>query len=473
MLRLSSQFLLGVLILFYQPFAQTSPHILNFATFLNEYQDKSTAIIEAKQGFSIAQQTKDANSDFWRSRIEASPEMSFLSRQYDGSSGQPDIGNRSQNINGTFTQLTPTGTQFELKGQKYIEVQNPLFSSLDRSYSAKITQDLFNNAFGKTQRAIAKRAEIDLEVAGLKYLESVINSCQEAYKLYIETFTQQEITKVYDNMLKDAKIANANSQRLYQDRLITKIDKLSSETDLMTTQIQAEQSLQKLIANKRQIAAFLPENQNIGFELIMPSEFIENSTFDPNKQTLKVLIAEQKLKSQEIDIERSRSNRWTDLELGLEAGQRIGRFGFTGTLVGYTEEYLLTSLKVGIDVINKTEDADLRNSIRQKNLLAVQRETLHFTQNNLIASLYDNHKLLLLQQKSSRLQVKLLDEKMKIAFEQTKMAKLEFENYLLHRNAFLNQKINDLNLQKDLWLNFFAIQKEYAHEKPAFCEAKI
>lgn len=449
------------------------PPTISFTNFLAEFQNKSTGILEAKQNYSVAEQRKDANSDVWQSRFEASPELSFLQRSYDGSSALPDMSNRSQNVNGVFTQLTPTGTRFELRGKKYLEQQNPIYQSLDRSYSAGITQDLFNNAFGRTQRSLAERARRDLEIAGLVYRQSVVNSCQEAFELYVNTFTQQEIAKVYADLLEDAKFANANALKLYNNRLITTIDKLSAESDLINTQLQAEQAQQKLINNKRQITAFMDPSQNLDFLLQIPNGFLEESTFDKNRKTLKQLIAEQKLASQEVDIERSRAARRTDVQLGVEMGQQVGRVGFNGPLIRYEEEYLMTSLKFGFDVINKTEDADLRNAIRQKNLLTVQQQTVNQTQSHLLESLYQNFDLLKQQQKASQLRVKLLDEKMKIAFEQTKKARLEFENYLLHRNAYLNQKINDLNLQKDLWLNFFAIQKEFAQDKPTFCEAKI
>ena len=155
---------------------------------------------------------------------------------------------------------------------------------------------------------------------------------------------------------------------------------------------------------------------------------------------------------------------------GVEAGESFGRLTFNGPTASFQEQYLKANVSFGFDLVNNTENADLKNALYQKNSLVKEEVTLQKTQKNRINGLTAMNDLLKQQVISSEKQVKLLEEKMKIAFVQMKRAKLDFQNYLLHRNAYLNQQRTFLNLKKDLWLNQFAIQKEFAHQSPGLCE---
>lgn len=442
---------------------------LPFHTFLKEYQKKSGAILQAQQNLSRSEFSRDSNSDQWQSRLTATPEINFLGRNFDDSSFD-NISNRNQSIAGSYSQLFPTGTKLEVTGQKFIEVANPLFSSYDRSYSANITQDLFRNAFGETQRAQTHKAKTDYKIAELEFLNSVATSCEEAFQLYTEAYIQQEITDLLRSQLMDAQKALTISRRLYKNKLINKIDKLTSESDFINTKQDADQATLKLINTKRQILAFLESKPSLDFLLNNPGQLL-NSNITPRAQkTMNEILALHRLKSQEIDIQRSQSDRRTDVQLNLTVGERYGRTRITNTsFAEFKEDYLLASVNIGFDIIKKTEDADLRNAITQKNNLEKVKRVTETTQKMRLDNLYANHELLQQQVQSSEIQVKLLQEKMKIAFNQMRRAKLDFQNYLLHRNAFLNQKINSLNLQKELWFNQVAIQKEFAQRPMNAC----
>lgn len=442
---------------------------IEFKDFLVQYQKKSASMMTAEQTLARAENFKNANSDYWQSRFEARPELGFLERKFETGTN-PDISNRTQNLTGTYTQTMPSGTSLQLNGQKFLEIQNPLFSSIDRSMSATITQDLVRNAFGKTQRARANKAKTDFDVAQMEYRQSSVNSCEEAFNLYTDTYIQQKIVDLLKTQLKDARKARSVARQNFNDRLINKIDKLSSESDFIRVELQTEQAALLLENNKRQILAFAPHSESFQFQLNDPSKYLSSLSDNKKQQTLNELIADSRLTSQEFDVERSRSDRWTDVQLGLELGERVGR-RFSGTgFDKFNEDYLTATVTFGFDLINKTEDADLKNAIQQKNALEVQKATTRKTQKSIVDNLYASNTLLKQQVKNSEIQVKLLKEKMDIAFIQMKRAKLDFENYLLHRNAFIQQKINFLNLKKDLMLNQFAIQKEFAHIHPQFCE---
>ena len=451
--------------------AYGAPGSLSFNTFLKDFLTKNGDVLRAQRVLSSAQQNKVQQSDQWKSRLTASPELSFEKQKFDSAS-RNDNSNRTSNLSGQLTQMMPTGTRLEVNAQKYLETQNPLFSSLDRSYSAKLTQDLVRNSFGKTQSAQKDKAIMDYDVAELEFRQSLVNSCESAFNLYADAFIQQEIVDLLKSQYVGAKKAVAISRRLFKDRLINRIDKLSSESDFIDTQLQVQQAEQQLANNKRRIQAFLGQPMPANFQLFDPSSFVQQNKSLPNSETLSEIIIKKRVKSQEMDVDRARSDRWTDVELGLEVGERFGRLSFSGPLINYNEEFLKASVTVGLDIINNTENADLKNAIYVRNSLERENDILTRTQRSKIDSLTAMDSLLEEQVKSSESQVKMLKEKMDIAFTQMKRAKLDFQNYLLHRNAFLNQKRNYLNLKKDLWLNKFSLQKEFAHSLPQLCEVK-
>lgn len=443
---------------------------LSFQDFLKVYQETSARALDASQNYSRAENQLVRDTDMWQSRLTATPQVEFLERTFPAAPAD-GVSFRAQDVSVNFEQKLPTGTNLELSGQKFLEVQNPLVSSVDLRYSARVTQDLFRNSFGRTQRAQMRKARTEFQVAQMQLRQSQVESCGEAFELYTETYIQQEIVKHLQAQMKDARQALKIARQLHKTRLINEIDMLSSESDFLNTQLQTQQAEQRLENNRRQIQAYLQQKLPTDFKLKDPRVFLSRYRGVPEDQpTLTELIASSRLKGQEWDVERSRTDRWADVQLGVEAGETEGRFGFSGPLLAFNDSFLKATLTVGLDIINRTEDSDLKNAIRLQNSLAKQKQITHKTQKSAVENLSALNKLLRLQVISSEKQVALLEKKAKAAFDQMKRARLDFENYLLHRNAYLDRKVNDLNLKKDYWLNQFNLQKEYAHQAPEFCE---
>lgn len=450
------------------PLAEAAPITIPFKTFLSQYLKNSSETLTAQRQLSQAQARREQSADQWKSRLEIAPELSFEQQNFNDA--RPNNSNRTSNLSGRFTQQMPSGTNLEVSGQKYLETQNPLAQAIDRRYSAKISQDLLKNAFGKSQTAETEKGALDFKVAELEFRQTLINSCETAFSLYSDAYIQQEVVRLLKTQLKDAKKALDISRKLYRDRIINKVDKLTSENDFLNTQIQVEQAIQKLINSKRQIQAFLASRSSLDFQLSPPKDFLNSNPKAWSGETLSEVILKQRLDSQGWAVDKARSDRWTDLQLGVEAGETYGRLALGGPLFNYQEQYLKANISIGLDFINKTEDATLKTAIEQRNALAREQQTLQRTQHSTVASLIAMNTLLSQQLQNSEKQVQLLKEKMDMAFQQMKRAKLDFQNYLLHRNAYLNQEQTYLNLQREQWLNLFKLQKEFAHKNSNLCE---
>jgi outer membrane protein TolC len=449
--------------------AKENPPALVFKHFLGQYLKKNPSALQAQRELSGAERNRSQATDQWRSRFTARPALAFEEQVF-GPGGRDDNSNRTSQVFGEFTQMFPYGTSLTLQGNKFLEAQNPLFQVVDRSYSATLSQDLANNVFGKSQQAESAQGEKDYEAAELEFRQALVDTCEQAFTLYTDAYIQQEITALLQVQLQDAQQALNISRKLFRDKLINKVDQLTSENDFIDTQLQAQQAQQQLVNLKRQIQAFLDQGYTPNFSLIDPSSFLKQSIAADQSLTLSEALIKKRLESQEFAVERARSDRWTDVALQVEAGENIGRQFFTNNPVDFQEQYLRANITFGFDLINNTEDDNLRNAVFQKNNIIKEQMTIEKTQKMRVQNLQEMNDLLASQVKSSEKQVSLLREKMKIAFGQMKRARLDFQNYLLHRNAYLNQQTNYLNLKKDLWLNQFSLKKEYAHSTPALCE---
>lgn len=444
---------------------------LTFNHFLNHYLVTNADVLKAQRQLKNAERLKTQYTDQWQSRLEANENLGFQKQIYSGGV-RPNNNRRTNSVSGQLKQIMPSGTQITVNGQKFLQKQNPLYIAYDRKFSAQISQDLIKNAFGKSQRALANQGRTDFEVAELEYRQSLVSSCEKAFSMYTDAFIQQEILQLLKVQQVGAKKALNISRRLYRDRLINRVDKLTSENDYIDLQLKVQQAEQKLMNAKRQIDAFLKEPLSLNFYLLDPSDFLKVANVDISNKTLSELIISRRLESQGYALEKARSDRWTDLQLTVEAGQNFGRLAaIAGNLEQFEEQYLTANLSAGFDLINNTENGNLKNALAQNNSLVKEQTTLAKTQKTKINSLVAMNDLLKGQLQSSAKQVELLEEKMKIAFSQMQTAKLDFQNYLLHRNAYLNQQQQFLNLKKDYWLNQFSLQKEFAHNNPRLCKA--
>jgi outer membrane protein TolC len=451
--------------------ALASTKTIPFKDFLKEYQTKSSKILSAQQGVAQAEFQKIRQTDNWKGQLNINPELNFETRVTEVVPTQT-VSNRAQKMSASYTQSAPSGTSLTLSGVEFVEKSNPLVSSLDSVYSAKITQDLVRNSFGRTQRSQAKKAKTDYHVAMMDYRQSEVNSCQDAFTLYADTYIQQEKWAVLAEQMRDARKAQKLTKRLYRDRLIHKVDFLASESDFLQTKTQMDQAQQLLLNNKRQMMAYFSNNDISQINLSDPSHFLGALPTPQNTLTFTEKMAQEKLKSQEFEVDRAKSDRWTDVQLGLEAGQRKGRLSFSNTLTPFNEDYLYASLNVSFDIINNTENSALKSAIDVKNSLTIQNKIIGKTQRSLVNNLLENNDLLKQLVSTSERQVKILNQKANIAFQQMKRGKMDFQNYLIHRNAYRSQQINSLNLKKDLWLNHFSLKREFTNEQDSFCKGE-
>lgn len=446
-----------------------APTPLPFEKFMDGFLETSPEAMEVRRQVVDAQNANAQQTDLWKSRLDINPSLSFEEQKFD-TNLRPDNSNRTSQVQGTLTQQMPSGTELQVSAQKYIEVQNPLFSSLDRQYSAKVNQDLFKNAFGASQKAQKEKAEIDLKNNLLRARQSLVNTCDQAFQLYTDTYRQQEELNLLTAQLKDARKALGISRDLFKSKLITSIDKLSSESDFINRELDYKRAQQQFEYNRMQMAAFTKQND---FQLVSPDQYLQRFQASLSEPTLNEVIVKNEIQSQDLQVDKLASDRRTDVKLGLEVGERVGRLALGGPLIGYNEQFLRANLNIGFDLINNTEDSALRSAIANRNNWEVSQKSLQTNQKVRVSNLQQLVELLEEQITNHKKQSTLLEKKMNLAFQRMKRAKIDFETYLLHRNSYLSQKQKLFQIQVDYWRNKFNLIKEYAHNQPQFCKAKL
>ena len=447
--------------------AKTSSSALSFETFLTAFQNQSESVVQAKLNLSQAQAALDIGRDQYSAELVAKPKVEHQDRRIDGTSSSNTY-TRATDVVGQYRQRLPTGTNINVSGQKFIEKSNLLLSAVDSDYSVSVTQDLYRNTMGLSQRRQAEKASLDYNIAEMEFRQANLLACEEAFSVYADAYIQQEMVAVLNKQLADAKKALDTSRRPHNSRLIHKVDLLSSESDYLNTKMNAARSKQLYENAKRQLAIYL--QAPVKKSLKAPKGFLGKAPKASGKDTLKQIIADKRVESQELEVSKVKSDNRPDVKLGIELGQREGRFSTGPSAAPFRDDYVNASLTFSLPLFNKTQNANLNLALETRNNLAVQKELVNRSQPTLISNLSFLQKLLSEQVKTSKKRIKLLNEKANIAFRQMKSGKMEFENYLLHRNAYRNEQVNYLQLQKDLWLNHFALKREFSSMDSPFCQ---
>jgi|GEM_PF-2827198 len=448
-------------------FAAGSPQ-LNFGRFLNAYLEGSTSSLQAQQNFAQATQQSQISQDVSTGELSAQPTLSHEKRVIPAI---PSLNtyNRALDVQGTYTQDFSTGSQVQVRAQEFIEQSNPLFQAYDRSTSVGLNQDLYNNGFGYEQRRRRRQGKLQGLIAQLELRQAQVGVCEEAFNLYTDAYVQQQRWKILEAQLKDAGKALANSRRLFRQRLMNRVDLLSSESDYIQTKNDVDQALQVLKNGQQQIAIYIEGGMSADAHLESPANYLQTKAAPQDEDPLLIALAKNRVASSEIGIERAKSQARNNLDLGVELGHREGRRIGDAGFNRFTEDYVAANMKFSIPTFNKSNPANINFALKTQRNAILSKILAERTQLTQIKNLQALVKLFNSQVTSSEKRLKLLKEKEDLAYNRMKSGRLEFENYLLHRDAFRTHQINHLLLLKDLWTNRFLVLKESASANTPFC----
>ncbi len=135
-----------------------------------------------------------------------------------------------------LTQTLPTGTSFEISETEYLIPYQTNRGAYKRSLTGSITQDLFQNFLGRSQKWIQKASELKISSEKNRLQFEILKICAQAVNQYLKLYQRQEQVRLYKQIERDSKQSLRLIRRLYRQKLINKIDFLSAQNDFIETQ---------------------------------------------------------------------------------------------------------------------------------------------------------------------------------------------------------------------------------------------
>gem|GEM_PF-4719086 len=210
----------------------------SFQQFFKAYGTLSLSRIEGENRRLNTLQQAQNNLDVAQGEFFVTPSLNHLKRRFPETPGANDISNRSVDIQGGYRQAFSTGTQLELRGQKFLERSNPLFTAIDSDYSFRVSQDLIRNRFGRGLRAQKKLGMNQVAQAKEDFRQSELSICSEAFDLYVDAHALQNRLELLQAQFNDSERSYRKMKRQQRKGLIHEVDALSSKNDFLDIQSQ-------------------------------------------------------------------------------------------------------------------------------------------------------------------------------------------------------------------------------------------
>lgn len=362
-------------------------------------------------------------------------------------------------VAGNFRQYLPTGTSLSAT------LSRPIRSNLSttNNYDISLTQNLGKNFFGIQDRKISSAYEKlhEASVIKLNYQKQI--SCTKLSKNYIDTYLNQEQLKIHKSISDQAKELKKISDSLFNNRLIRKIEWLSSQSDAIDRDSNFEEQKENYAKSMQKLFFYSESHPKI---LVSPeSEFKKmrtpNSDEHPLTQHyLKTSEAYEELsryfdQQNSFDLELNYSTRWSQIGLTFGSPQLVNDQNIKLNLI-----IPIWSEKITSEELRAKAEADY-NSLQARLRILNTKQTL----DEIIRKkeLYKK----LSEQSSDK--VKLYKTQISEAQRLYQSGKMEYDEYLRYRDKFYQESLNKLKQQANYWTAIIDEKLERGIA-PSFCE---
>lgn len=472
--------------------AGTEP--LGFQRFFKAYGELSLTRLQGENQRLQTLQEAATNEDIHQGSLFVTPSLNHLMRVSPDLPAPNTIRNRSTDIRGGYRQSFSSGTTVELRGQKFFEQSNPLFSAVDQDLSINLAQDLVRNSLGYGRRVQRQLGQAQRLQADEAFRQSELEVCSEAFDLYVNAYTLQQRTNLLRSLFADSQNSYNKLKGQQRQGLIHEVDALSSKNDFLNLQSQLLSAEQELVNGKNQLAIYLPPSQMSALVIPTPEKQMpsmdqvlkeaQNSPVlgppsdpsavesSPTSENLRLRAAQRQQQTGELNVTLQKQSTLPELTLNLTMGAREGRFAPGGVPTGFQENYLAASVDWRWPLFQKGASASYRTALAQLKNAKIQQSVLKQNLKVELENLLATEELLKKQLQLSQDQLKDLQRKARLALKQMNSGRIEYETYLLHKNAVRTLQLETLNLQGREWRNRFNIQRFLASMTSSFCSLK-
>ncbi len=421
---------------------------------LQSYVRKNLSVNEVVQQALLQKKNSEAKqaraSDVFQNTLTLQPGL--YTREFLSGSGL-QFNEQRPSIWGQMTQRLPTGSVLGAETTYFLEDTNPAVGGTNSDYRFYIEQPLWRNSFGSLWRRQTESAEA--EVRQMNFSEQVawIDICLSSSENYINTFLAQEERRLQKEAHEVAQKAKSLAQKAYQQRVLRRLDYLNSQSDYLKVKndhLRAEAEFQQRFATLKVQA----EDEQLAENLLDPTDFFDKiplvETFS-SSTTLRILALQAQVEAQHANYLAEKNRTRSAVDFGAET-RRIrsvqpSDIGLLNAQQDITQVYL----RLQLPLINKTFKADVATAHNNWDWAEFEKQrqekliTTQFQQNRTFFK--NRSEQLLVAQENVSIKRRQLQE----ATQLLQVGRIEFMEYVIYRDALLNEEINLLRLRAGLW----------------------
>ena len=421
---------------------------LDLKSYIEHYIKNNKSYANSQLEVEKSKANYQINSDLYKSQFTVTPTIGNSRIEVPGLITD----DKSGQVNYQLKQNLASGTEIKLEAFELFDKPDSSIKISESKLSLNLSQQLWKNAFGKSDRLKRNASKLEVQQRSLSLLQSKLNTCTDATINYLAALSLQEKLNIQKELSEMANRALNTSEKAYRKRIIRKIDILAARSDAINMQAQHKEAELRYQNEKNKLytlaeipisdEALSPLPDSLKSWLPMVNTQPDSS---PGIEALKVGI-----KSKQYLINSSRELNKNDLRLGLIASRTEGIDATSSGFVNYKDDFWGVSLSFEWPIINDTLEANVAHATYQKeiaqNNLEEQTKLWNVNLNKSLKEAGVYKELLELSSKKTKLYTGQIQEAERLL----KAGKIEFETYISYRDIYLKEQLQQVDLKRQL-----------------------
>ncbi len=353
-----------------------------------------------------------------------------------------------------LSQQTPWGTEFKVENWEVADQNYSMLGTVSSKWNASVSQSLWKNAFGRSLRFQEQYYNLLYESHQLDRQRQNKNTCLLAAVHYAETYEKHQLYQIYLQVEKSAKDTFSYIQGFYKKKQINHLNYLSAESDFIDIQkktLEAEKNyLERILVLAEHVSCDIDRSTIFSDPSPYFSSFpeVDNGDFKTTEQW-KTFV--KKKEALDEKIKKTMDDSRFDLSFDMGFSRSKGKTVYNGELESYGNDQLEFSINLVFPFFESSLDDKIQIARVEKQLVELEADkNLKEWERNYKQAFSDLIRFKKLVQLSIQRE-SLLKKKQNEAEKRLKSGRMEYEDYVVHRDAYLHERMNLVRYQFQIW----------------------
>ncbi len=447
----------------------TSADTLALDDYIKKHTSKNRKNLIAQDKNTQSKQDAKAANSLFTLDLDATPTLSKTKFNFPGNLSYDK---KNYLLESTLTQKFITGTDLSL-GATY-DVSERSDKSIDQtnySYTFTLSQSLLQNSLGAQNFALAQYRDSLAKSATTEALLVEQSECLNAVLLFNKAYSSQVKSDLILLMSKQSKQVWEVARRNYKKRLTNKLTYLSAQADWLNMKDSVQEYLNRHNSNKADMVKWINVEDTIflsPFKTVnikLPEKFGREHSYQSK-------IADNKVKAQTQYYNYIKSKNKSAINLFAQAGKGVISNDFSFSTTGDNDNYFIKGgVAVSLSIFDKAKDLESANALIEKRI--AEHERSQEREKELISEIKLTNTLDYLAKaiKNGRKKIEIYDLRSQEAKRKLISGKIEFQDYVSYRDAYLQERISLLD-KKHKFLEAKMELISLSQTNPNFCKVK-